>query len=140
MIVTVDPGSAVPPFEQIRSQIADLILTGALSPGTRLPAIRQLASDLGVASGTVARAYRELERATLIEGRGRRGMSVLAPAPGRTADLAAQQLNEVARELVLRARRLGVEPDEALRQAQRALDPAPDDRWSAATPVPLADA
>ena len=128
MIVTVDPTSAVPPYEQIRSQISNLIVTGALSPGTRLPAIRQLSADLGVASGTVARAYRELERAALIGGRGRRGMSVRKAPEGAAADVAVEQLNQIARELVLRARRLGVEPDEALRRAQRAIEPVLDVR------------
>ena len=59
--ITVDITSGVPPYEQIRTQIASLIATGALPAGTRLPTVRDLATDLGVAVGTVARAYRELE-------------------------------------------------------------------------------
>ena len=55
----IDVGSSVPPFEQIRGQVAGLIASGALSPGDRLPTVRDLASDLGVAVGTVQRAYRE---------------------------------------------------------------------------------
>lgn len=67
--VRVDTTSQVPPFEQIRAQLAALIVTGRLTEGERLPTVRQLASDLGLAPGTVARAYRELETAELIRTR-----------------------------------------------------------------------
>ena len=67
MIVEIDPGSMIPPYEQLRAQIAELVLAGALAPGARLPAVRQHAADLGVAPGTIARAYRELERGGLRE-------------------------------------------------------------------------
>jgi DNA-binding transcriptional regulator YhcF (GntR family) len=65
-MIVVDPASPVPPTEQIRSQIAALIRAGELSADARLPTVRQLAGDLGVANGTVARAYRELESAGLV--------------------------------------------------------------------------
>jgi DNA-binding transcriptional regulator YhcF (GntR family) len=79
MILRVDTASAVPPYEQIRGQIATMIGTGVLPVGRRLPTIRQLAADLGLAGGTIARAYRELEQAGLIRSRGRHGTFVLAP-------------------------------------------------------------
>ncbi len=66
-MITVDESSPVPPFEQIREQLGDLIRTGAMEAGQRLPSIRQLAGDLRVAAGTVARAYSELEAAGLLE-------------------------------------------------------------------------
>ena len=82
MILEVDPRSAVPPYAQIGEQVAALVQTGVLAPGARLPTIRQLAADLGVATGTVARAYRELEVAGVIASNGRHGTSVaLHPAP-----------------------------------------------------------
>ena len=74
--ISVDLGSATPPYEQIRAQVASLIALGALAPGTRLPTVRSLAADLGIAAGTVARAYRELEQAGLIETRRRNGTVV----------------------------------------------------------------
>lgn len=94
--ISVDLGSAVPPYEQIRTQIVSLIATGSLAAGTRLPTVRSLAADLGIAAGTVARAYKELERAGVIETRRRNGTAVLGmpdaglPADGAvTADLIA---------------------------------------------------
>ncbi len=82
--ISVNLRSPVPPFEQIRAQITSLITAGTLAPGTRLPTVRSLASDLGLAAGTVARAYKELELAGLIETRRRNGTVVAG-----TADLPA---------------------------------------------------
>ena len=65
--ISVDLGSAVPPYEQIRTQISSLIAVGSLAAGTRLPTVRSLAADLGIAPGTVARAYKELQQAGLLE-------------------------------------------------------------------------
>jgi GntR family transcriptional regulator len=80
--ITVDLRSAIPPYEQIRSQISSLIALGALAPGTRLPTVRSLAADLGIAAGTVARAYKELEAGGLVDSRRRGGTVVTAPAAG----------------------------------------------------------
>lgn len=75
-MITVDPGSAVAPFEQIRSQLADGIRSGGLADGQRLPSIRQLAGDLRVAAGTVAKAYALLEEEGLVETSRARGTRV----------------------------------------------------------------
>jgi GntR family transcriptional regulator len=70
-VITVDDTNPMPAFEQVRSQLANQILLGTLSAGERLPTVRQLASDLGLAPGTIARAYALLESEGLIEtGRG----------------------------------------------------------------------
>ncbi|MBT2585795.1 GntR family transcriptional regulator [Arthrobacter sp. ISL-95] len=77
--ITVDLADPVPPFEQIRRQLSSLIAVGALEPGSRLPTVRSLAADLGIAAGTVARAYKELEQQGLIESRRRNGTVVVGP-------------------------------------------------------------
>lgn len=101
--IEVDEASPVPPYEQVRGQLERIITTGALTRGARLPTVRQLASDLGLAPNTVARAYRELEGAGLIETNGRRGTSVadvvIAPAARNRAirDAAQRFHDEVLR-------------------------------------------
>ncbi|MBT2547427.1 GntR family transcriptional regulator [Arthrobacter sp. ISL-65] len=81
--ISVDLGSPTPPYEQIRLQVSALVAAGGLTAGTRLPAVRSLAADLGLAAGTVARAYRELEQSGLIETRRRNGTVVVGlPAYG----------------------------------------------------------
>lgn len=100
----VDLGSAVPPFEQIRAQVTELITTGALVPGTRLPTVRALAADLGIAVGTVARAYRELEAAGLVESRRRHGTTVSGTLPTPSPS----EVQEAADQLLARARAAGL--------------------------------
>src|SRR3954453_22121605 len=76
MNIRVDTSSPVPPYEQLRSQLRVMVASGTLAHGTRLPTIRQLAGDLGLAVNTVGRASRELEGEGLIETRGRHGTVV----------------------------------------------------------------
>lgn len=122
MILRVDPQSPVPPYEQIRAQLATMVATGVLPSGTRLPTIRQLAADLGLAAGTVARAYRELEQAGVIATRGRRGTFVLHARSSSPALVVTGQLVRAARAFAIEARQLGVSQGEALAAARRALD------------------
>ncbi|WP_425859915.1 GntR family transcriptional regulator [Arthrobacter sp. TWP1-1] len=71
--IVIDLATATPPYEQVQKQISSLIAIGELRPGTRLPTVRSLAADLGVAAGTVARAYKELEAAGLVTTNRRQG-------------------------------------------------------------------
>ncbi|MFD6562983.1 GntR family transcriptional regulator [Micromonospora profundi] len=117
MLISVDQDSPVPPYEQVRGQLAELIGDGRLPVGSRLPTVRQLAADLRLAANTVARAYRELEAAGLLETRGRNGTFV---APGR--DDALDRLHQAAAGYAAEARRLGVPPERALALVRAALD------------------
>lgn len=121
MILSLDPTAPVPPYEQIRGQVERMIGTGVLPPGTRLPSIRQLARDLGVAGGTVARAYRELERDELIGGRGRHGTFVLEGARTMPAEERRHELRMAAEGFAVAAARLGVDPRSAVAAAERAV-------------------
>ena len=118
MIIEVTTGSPVPPYEQIRSQFAALIESGVLGRGARLPPIRQLASDLDLAPGTVARAYRDLEAAGLVVTNGRHGTSV---ATNGSATNRQRLLTEAANAYATEAMRLGVAVDDAVRAAELAL-------------------
>ncbi|MDR7384668.1 GntR family transcriptional regulator [Promicromonospora iranensis] len=75
----VDLASPVPVYEQIRSQVSALVAVGGLRPGDRLPASRDLARDLGIAVGTVQRAYRELEASGVVTSRRRVGTVIAEP-------------------------------------------------------------
>ena len=85
----VDGQADRPLFDQLRNQIIDAIRAGTLAPGTRLPTVRELAGELGLAVNTVARAYRELEAAGIVETRGRFGTFVARADPADTAMAAA---------------------------------------------------
>ena len=120
MIVSVDLDSPLPPYEQIRAQITTMVASGVLPPGSRLPAIRQLAADLGLAAGTVARAYRELEAAGVIVSRGRHGTYIARP-PTLTPDQRAGQLHRAAASYAHLAEQLGAGPEEAIRALRQVM-------------------
>lgn len=113
MIIDVDQSSAVPAYEQVRSQLAEMIRTGVLPAGFRLAPIRQLAADLALAPGTVARVYRELEHQGLVSSRVRHG-TVVAAAPSTPASDPGEALAGPARTYAATAARLGHTADEAL--------------------------
>lgn len=98
-----------PLFDQLRTRIIDAIRAGTLRPGTRLPTVRELAGELGLAVNTVARAYRELEAAGIVETRGRHGTFVACADPSDAAMAAA------ARAYLDVARGLGLGKADALR-------------------------
>lgn len=122
MLLSIDSRSAVPPFEQLRSQLVDMVTSGALPAGTRLPPIRTLAADLQLAANTVARTYRELEEEGVVETRGRHGTFVLGPSAGRASarereDRLARAAHAFAREVQL----VGADPGAALQSVRDAL-------------------
>jgi DNA-binding transcriptional regulator YhcF (GntR family) len=120
VIIEIDTGSPVPPYEQVRSQLAAQIIDRRLAVGARLPTVRRLAADLGLAVNTVARSYRELEEAGLVETRGRAGTFVSAAGQhSREAARAAAQ--QYARTV----RAFGLDADEALRIVTAALSSSP---------------
>jgi DNA-binding transcriptional regulator YhcF (GntR family) len=115
-LITIDADAAQPPFEQVRSQLARQISDRTLAVGTRLPTVRALATDLGLAVNTVARAYRELEEAGMVETRGRAGTFV--SALGERSRVA---LRQAAAEYAATAHALGIDPAEAVDAVRAAL-------------------
>jgi DNA-binding transcriptional regulator YhcF (GntR family) len=98
--LVVDLKGRIPVYEQIRAQLAGYISTGALGAGDRLPTVRGLAADLGIAVNTVARAYTELESAGLVSTGRRVGTVVTAsdraPIPAEVLEAADRLAAAVA--------------------------------------------
>lgn len=119
--LVVDTTDPTPAYEQLRRQLEQAIRSGAVAPGHRLPPIRQLARDLGLAAGTVSRTYHELELAGLVTGARGGGTRV---RDGVTA-VAAQQLraglDRSAADLVRQARLVGADDQAVLDAVARAL-------------------
>lgn len=113
--VRVDPAGDRPLFDQLRTQIIEGVRDGRLPPGTRLPTVRQLAGQLSMAVNTVARAYRELEAAGLLETRGRFGTFVARVDPADAAMATA------AHSYASAAKALGVSKADALRYVETAF-------------------
>lgn len=122
--ITIAADLATAPFEQVRTQIAAAVAAGHLSAGTRLPTVRQLAADLGLATNTVARAYRELEADAVIATHGRRGTFVRSDVVDRpaTTSSATVTARAAATDYVRTVRRLGLSSQEALRLVENGWD------------------
>jgi DNA-binding transcriptional regulator YhcF (GntR family) len=122
VIVSVDPSSPTPPFEQLRIAIRRLVATGALPVGSRLPTVRQLAADLRIAPGTVGRAFRELQVEGIIESRGRHGTHVKsAPRPPQAAER-GRRIRDAATAYAAVAAELAIEPSDAIDHVRQALN------------------
>ena len=106
-MIDLDPSSATAPYEQIRAGVAALVANGGLRAGDRMPTVRGLAGELGLAVNTVARAYRELERSGVIETRGRAGSFV-------TGDEVTRRAKAAAVAYLAETRALGLDPADAL--------------------------
>ncbi|MEU4267382.1 GntR family transcriptional regulator [Streptomyces sp. NPDC026092] len=114
--ITVDTASSTAPYEQLRAQIAERARSGALPVGYKLPTVRGLAEDLGLAANTVAKAYKSLEADGVIEGRGRLGTFVAA-----AGDAAARLAASAAATYAAEAKRLGLSREAATAAISDAL-------------------
>ncbi|GAB95997.1 DNA-binding transcriptional regulator YhcF (GntR family) [Kineosphaera limosa] len=116
MIIELDRASGAAPYEQIRDQIVAGIVSGELATGARLPTVRQLAADLGVAVNTVAKAYKQLESEGHVAARSRAGTVVLGAKDGPRAD----ETQAAALLFASAARRGGLDLDQAVGVLRRA--------------------
>lgn len=124
MDLRIDDEDPTPPYEQLRRQLDELISTGELVDGQRLPSVRQLATDLSLAAGTVARSYAELEKGGLVQSRRGAGTRVTAPKALLDGDVREERLMELVDEVARHATALGVSPESltlAIEQAMRTL-------------------
>jgi GntR family transcriptional regulator len=121
--VTLDPGDPLPPYEQIRRQIAAWIAAQRLPAGTPLPSVRQLAGDLDVAPNTVMRAYSELEGDGWIVSASRKGFRVASADAMSGRQERLERVRSAVAELLNLALHMGLDVRkvraEFERQAQR---------------------
>lgn len=112
--IGVDESDPTPAFEQIRRQITGHIAAGALPVGAKLPPLRQLARDLGIAVGTAAHAYRELGRPASSSRRGGGTRVIALPSPDAAPAYDAEALRAAAARFAEAARGLDAPPQAAL--------------------------
>ncbi len=104
LLAATDEGS---PTVDIYRQFRGLIVSGQLGANERLPTVRQTASDLGVAPGTAAKAYKMLEQDGLVVTRTAAGTRV-AESAARLPLAVTRQI----RELIAEAEAAGASPED----------------------------
>jgi DNA-binding transcriptional regulator YhcF (GntR family) len=100
MDISIHAAAPEPVYEQIVRQIHHGVKSGALTPGTPLPTVRQLAGDLRLNRNTVARAYKMLEDQGVILTAGRKGTFVHQDAAREVARLKSGQALRVMRQAI----------------------------------------
>src|SRR5438105_2185949 len=138
MHIRISPSDGVPIYLQIVNQVKYLVASGRLAPGGELPPIRTLAEQLLINPNTVARAYRELEVAGVVEKRGTTGTFVSAAGSPLARRERLRILAGRVDALLAEAKQLGFDAEDLfdlIRQRGRALDPRPEEApWSRTRP------
>lgn len=117
----VRPGSGEPIYEQLVRQIKHSITTGALKSGDQMPTVRELAAQLVVNPNTIARAYRELEQAGLLESTVGRGTFVKFSPPKLFREERRKRLQPYIDQLIAEARALNFSLKELQDQLEETL-------------------
>jgi len=120
--IKLDFRSNEPLYLQIAGQIEQLMMKGELKLGDQLPTVRELATELRINFNTVGRAYRVLDEARLISTQRGRGTYIWEkPTEATLEQLRRKSLEEIARDYLEQASRLGASPAEALAQIKKIL-------------------
>ncbi len=114
MQIRISTSDGIPIYLQIVNQVKYLVAAGRLEPGKELPAIRALAEQLVVNPNTVARAYRELEVAGIVEKRRTSGTYVSGAGSPLAREERLRILTERVDALLAEARQMEVKFDEVI--------------------------
>ncbi len=131
MQIHITPNDGVPIYLQIVNQVKYLVAAGRLAPGEELPPIRVLAEQLVINPNTVARAYRELETAGVVEKRRTAGTYVSDAGSPLARRERLKIITERVDALVSEARQLDIPVEEVvdiLRRRDQALIPHPEEK------------
>ncbi len=119
MQIHISAGDGVPYYQQIVNQVKYLIASGRLKAQDELPPIRVLAEKLVINPNTVARAYRELELAGLVEKRRTAGTYVSDQGSPLARRERVKILTERIDALLAEARQMDIHFDELVKLAEQ---------------------
>jgi GntR family transcriptional regulator len=117
--INLDLKSGVPFYRQVIDQVKAAIATESLSPGDRLPTVRQLAVDLSINPNTVSRAYTELELTGLVETQMGSGTFVGNRLVKPDDVERRRMLDQLCQEFLSRASTLGFTLDDVLQNLEQ---------------------
>lgn len=108
IIINIDARSSTPIYEQIILGIKELIIKGIISPGDKLPSVREFASMLTTNPNTVSKAYNELERLHIIETLRGKGTYVSMEYQPKLEDEKMQKFKNDLKRLLMDAHYMGL--------------------------------
>jgi GntR family transcriptional regulator len=109
-----------PAGQQIETQFKELILNGHIAPGEQLPTVREAAAQIGVNFNTIARVYRRLREKGWVVGRQGQGtFAASAPPLVSESEISNRKLQDLAKNYLREAGKLGVAPEEAAELVER---------------------
>ena len=112
MQIEIDIESATPLFTQLINQIKQAVVSGSILPGAPLPSIRQLANDLEINNKTVAKAYRLLERDSVIQSKGYRGSFIHPEAINNSAVDLSKWVEQTLKKIIVEFKKAGITDSE----------------------------
>lgn len=121
MFFSIDPNNGVPIYDQVVRQVKYAVAEGSLSPGDRVPSVRQLAAQLTLNPNTIARAYQQLQSDGVLETQRGLGMIVRQQAPRHCAAERQSLLAERLRGVIREATRGGLDADELRKLFEQSL-------------------
>lgn len=111
-MINIDSRSSIPIYEQIIVRIKELIIKGLLSPGDKLPSVRELSSIITANPNTVSKAYKELEREKVIETLRGKGTFVSLNYMPQIQEDKVNMLKDDLKRLVLEAKYMGLSKED----------------------------
>ncbi len=102
--------SGVPPYLQIVQQVKQALQVGILQPGDQLPTVKEVVAHVAINPNTVAKAYRGLETAGIVEGRVGSGTFVKQRPAGPSPEL-QEALSEDLEGWIAKAREAGLDEE-----------------------------
>lgn len=115
----IDPGSSVPIYQQIVKAVKVAVAKGVLSPGERMPTVRELAASTMMNPNTAAKAYQELEREGIIETLRSKGTFVSIKRPAMNNEHKHQVIKELLEKILVESFYLGLGEEELTQLMQQ---------------------
>jgi GntR family transcriptional regulator len=121
MLLQLNPSSGVPVYLQLESQVKQAVAAGALRCGDALPSTRKLAAELRINPNTVARAYQNLERESVIRSVPGGGTFVADGVPGLLKTEKVKRLRPHARQIAVEGRQMRLSREEIMRLVEEEI-------------------
>lgn len=121
MFFSIEPSNGVAIYDQVVRQVKYAVAEGSLSPGDRVPSVRQLAGQLALNPNTIARAYQQLQSDGVLETQRGLGMVVRQEAPQHCAAERQTLLAERLRGVIREATRGGLQADQLRKLFEQSL-------------------